>query len=260
MRQDGELDPRREGLGLSRLESVLFSKRVTILAGHFGSGKTEIALNGALGLAAAGVPVSLVDLDVVKPYFRSRSGREHLSQGGVRLVAPEGDYYSSDLPIILPQIRGVLNDPSQRIVMDAGGDDTGARVVGSLTDTIPLDETDFLLVLNFRRPFTPDVEAAVTMVREIESKARLAVTGLVSNTHLMGETTREIILEGYEQARETSGRIGVPLAAVTIEQSQAKAVEPGELDCPLCVMTRIVKPFFEESREQRTVGPLFVVG
>jgi hypothetical protein len=260
MRRDGELDPPREGQGLSSLESIFSRKRVTILAGHFGSGKTEIALNGALGLAATGVPVSLVDLDVVKPYFRSRSGREHLSRGGVRLVAPQGDYYSSDLPIILPQIRGVLQDPSERIIMDAGGDDTGARVVGSLTDTIPMDETDLLLVLNFRRPFTPDVEAAVTMVREIESKARMAVTGLISNTHLMGETTREIILEGYEQATETSRRIGVPLVAVTIEKAQAKAIEPGELDCPICVMTRIVKPFFDEDREQRTIGPLFVVG
>lgn len=260
MRQDGELDPLREGQGLSRLESVLFRKRVTILAGHFGSGKTEIALNGALDLAVTGASVSLVDLDVVKPYFRSRSGREHLSRGGVRLVAPEGDYYSSDLPIILPQIRGVLADESQRIVMDAGGDDTGARVVGSLTDAIPSDETEFLLVLNFRRPFTPDVEAAITMVREIEEKARMAVTGLVSNTHLMGETTREIILEGYVQSKETSRRLGIPLAAVTIEKSQAKAIEPGDFDCPVCVMTRIVKPFFDEDREQRTIGPLFVVG
>ena len=240
----------------------LFSRRITILAGHFGSGKTEITLNGALELAARGEAVTLVDLDVVKPYFRSRSAREFLRQGGVDLVAPQGEFFSSDLPIILPQIRSAVGDPSRKVLLDAGGDDTGARVVGSLTDVIREgEETDFLLVLNFRRPFTPDVPSATAMVREIEATARLRVTGLISNTHLMHETTPEVALEGYRLARETARGLGVRLAAVTVEEPLLAPVRDGVgAECPVAPLRRIVRPPFEGSRQQRTVGPLFAVG
>jgi RecA/RadA recombinase len=239
----------------------LFTRRITILAGHFGSGKTEITLNGALELAALGETVTLVDLDVVKPYFRSRSAREFLRQGGVDLVAPQGEFFSSDLPIILPQIRSAVMDPSRKVLLDAGGDDTGARVIGSLADVIREgEETDFLLVLNFRRPFTPDVASAAAMIREIEATARLKVTGLVSNTHLLHLTTALIAVEGYELAAETARRVGARLAAVTVEEPLAAQVRARIPGCPVVPLRRIVRPPFEGPRQQRTVGPLFVVG
>ncbi len=242
------------------VEPALFPRRVTILAGHFGSGKTEIALNGALGLAASGIEVSLVDLDVVKPYFRSRSAREFLRQAGVQLVAPDGEFFSSDLPIILPQVRGALGDRSRKVLMDAGGDDTGARVVGSLADTIPAEETDFLLVLNFRRPFTPDVDAALAMAREIEATARLKITGLISNTHLMKETTLEVVMAGHEMALRTSRLMGIPLVALTVKDALLSAVQGAGPGCPVIPLKPLVKPAFEEERGQRKIGPLFVVG
>lgn len=136
----------------------MYRKRVTVFVGHFGSGKTEIALNGALDLAAAGERVVVADLDVVKPYFRSRSARAILSDAGIELLAPTGANIHSDLPIIVPQIRSRLRDSNRRLIMDVGGDDIGARVLGSLADVVPLDDTDCLLVLNFRRPSTPDPE------------------------------------------------------------------------------------------------------
>lgn len=238
----------------------LFRRRVTILAGHFGSGKTEITINAALALAAGETPVSVVDLDVVKPYFRSRSAKNILAQAGVELVAPSGEYYSSDLPIILPEIRARLRDPNRKLLMDAGGDDTGVRAVASLTDIIPADDADFFLVLNFRRPFTPDVESALTMIAEIETTSRLKVTGILSNTHLMGETTPEIVREGYAMALETARRVGTRVVAVTVDSAVRSSLDPDRFECPLVVMKRIVKPPFEESRRERTVGPLFVVG
>ncbi len=242
------------------MERVLFPRRVTILAGHFGSGKTEIALNGALGLAAGGLEVSLVDLDVVKPYFRSRSAREFLRQAGVELVAPEGEFFSSDLPIILPQVRGALGDRSRKVLMDAGGDDTGARVVGSLTDAIPVGETDFLLVLNFRRPFTPDADSALVMAREIEATARLKITGLISNTHLMKETTLDVVMAGHDMALRTSSLLGIPLVALTVKDALLNAAQEAAPGCPVIPLRPLVKPAFEEERGQRKVGPLFVVG
>jgi len=237
----------------------MYQRRVIIFVGHFGSGKTEIALNGALELAAAGSSVTVADLDVVKPYFRSRSARAILSDAGVDLLAPTGANVHADLPIIVPQIRSCLRDEHSRLILDVGGDDLGARVLGSLSDVIPFDDTDCLLVLNFRRPSTPDPERAVAMVREIEAVGRVPVSGLISNTHLMDETTPEVVLDGYRQALETARLAEVPLVAITVEEELAAVLEGGDLECPVVPLRRIVKPPFAQSPELRTTGPLFVV-
>lgn len=237
----------------------MYRRRVTVFVGHFGSGKTEIALNGALDLAASGSPVTLADLDVVKPYFRTRSARAILSDAGIELLAPTGANVHADLPIIVPQIRSHLRQARRRLIMDVGGDDTGARVLGSLSDVVPLDETDCFLVLNFRRPSTPDPERAMKMVRDIEGVGRVPVTGLVSNTHLMDETTPEVVLDGCRKARETADLVGVPLVAVTVNGSLTAQLENVDLECPLISLRRIVRPPFEQQHAQRTTGPLFVV-
>jgi hypothetical protein len=174
-------------------------------------------------------------------------------------LAPTGANIHSDLPIIVPQIRSRLRDSDRRLIMDVGGDDIGARVLGSLADVVPLDDTDCLLVLNFRRPSTPDPDAAVAMVREIEAVGRVPVSGLISNTHLMDETTPEVVLEGYHQAVETARLAKVPLVAVTVAGELALVLRDEKLECPVVAMRRIVEPPFAQSREQRTVGPLFVV-
>ncbi len=232
--------------------------RVTAFLGHFGSGKTELALNRALELAAAGDRVTLADLDVVKPYFRSRAARDILAVAGVELLAPTGENVFADLPIIVPQIRSALREPGRRLLLDVGGDDTGARVLGSLADVLPADETEVLLVLNFRRPSTPDPDRAAAMVRAIETVGRVAVTGLVSNTHLLGETTADIVLDGLAMARATADVVGVPVVAVAVADGLADELAGHELDCPLIPLRRIVRPPFEQPRS-RTTGPLFVV-
>jgi hypothetical protein len=237
----------------------LFERRVTLLVGHFGSGKTEIALNIALDLAASGSRVTLADLDVVKPYFRSRSAREILADAGISLLAPTGDKVHADLPIIVPQIRQALRDPSCRLIADVGGDDTGARVLGSMSDVVPPDESDCLVVLNFKRPATTRPAEAVAMVRAIETVARVPVTGLVSNTHLMAETTRDVVLEGYRMAMETAAELKLPVVAAAVATQIVDDIAEAELDCPLLVLRRVVLPPFEQSYHQRTSGPLFVV-
>jgi hypothetical protein len=237
----------------------LFEKRVTVFVGHFGSGKTEIALNGALELAAAGVPVTLADLDVVKPYFRSRAARAILADAGIELLAPTGANVHSDLPIIVPQIRSTLRHDRRHLILDVGGDDVGARVLGSLSDVVRLDDTECLLVLNFRRPSTPDPERALAMVREIEAVGRVPVTGLISNTHLMDETTAKVVMEGYRMALETASLAGVPLVAITVASDLAEEMSAEDLECPVIAMRRIVRPPFAQDLERRTTGPLFVV-
>lgn len=237
----------------------MYRKRVTLLVGHFGSGKTEIALNAALDLAASGGRVTLADLDVVKPYFRSRSARAILSEAGIELLAPTGANVHADLPIIVPQIRSQLQDPDRRLIVDVGGDDVGARVLGSLSDVIPFDDTDCLLVLNFRRPATPDPERALEMIREIEAVGRVPVSGLISNTHLMAETTPAVVVDGYRKAVETGSLAEVPVVAVTVTEDLAADLREEEFECPVVTMRRIVVPPFAQNHERRTTGPLFVV-
>jgi hypothetical protein len=237
----------------------LFENRVTLLVGHFGSGKTEIALNGALELAAGGESVTLADLDVVKPYFRSRSARQLLAESGVELIAPAGECVHADLPIIVPQVRTALRDRSGRTIMDVGGDDTGARVLGSLSDVIPIDETDCLVVLNFRRPSTRNADEAVAMVRQIEAVSRVPVTGLVSNTHLLRETTPQVVLAGHRMAQQAARDLGLPVVAVTACEELYDELSAEELGCPLVVLRRIVLPPFEQQHLTRASGPLFVV-
>ena len=232
---------------------------MTLLVGHFGSGKTEIALNGALELAAGGVRITLADLDVVKPYFRSRSARAILSDAGIELLAPTGANVHADLPIIVPQIRSHLRDPSRRLIMDVGGDEIGARVLGSLSDVVPFDDTDCLLVLNFRRPSTPDAERALQMIREIEAVGRVPVSGLISNTHLLAETTPAVVVGGYHQAVETARLAEVPLVAVTVTEELIADLGQENFECPVVALRRIVMPPFAQSYERRTTGPLFVV-
>jgi hypothetical protein len=236
---------------------VVFESRVTVLVGHFGSGKTEIALNLAMDQASGGVPVTMADLDVVKPYFRTRSARALLAESGIDLLAPEGPNIHADLPIIVPEIRSHLRQSHRRLIIDVGGDDVGARVLGSLSDVVPADETECLLVLNFRRPSTPDPQAAVGMVRDIENVGRLPVAGLISNTHLMDETDLEVILDGLEQAEQTGRILGIPVVAVAAAEDLAVELR-ARVDHPVVALRRIVVPPFELPK-QRTTGPLFVV-
>jgi hypothetical protein len=143
--------------------------------------------------------------------------------------------------------------------MDVGGDEVGARVLGSLSDVVPIDDTDCWLVLNFRRPSTPDPERALEMVREIEAVGRLQVSGLISNTHLMDETTPAIVLDGYDRAIETARMAEIPVVAVTVTEDIAADLRDEDFECPVVAIHRIVKPPFAQNLERRTTGPLFVV-
>jgi hypothetical protein len=236
----------------------MFETNVTALLGHFGSGKTELAINGALAAAGRGETVTLADLDVVKPYFRSRSARHILKEAGVGLIAPEGEHVFADLPIIVPQVRDAIRRHHRKVILDIGGDATGARVLGSLSDVLPRADCDVLAVLNFLRPSTPDVAGAVAMIRAIEATARTRITGLVSNTHLLEETTAEIVADGAAKAVETGRELELPVVGAAMFRELADELE-GAMPCPILRLERIVKPPFDLQPKARTTGPLFVL-
>ncbi|MEI6667678.1 MAG: hypothetical protein WCP29_05940 [Acidobacteriota bacterium] len=188
--------------------------RVTVLVGHFGAGKTELAVNLAIGLAGRGETVSLIDADLVKPYFRSRLLRDELAEQGVDLVAPHGDQFYADLPILVPEVAGAVGQAEaglRRVIVDAGGSDVGARVLGAVGGLRNPALTDVLFVVNGNRPFAEEVAGVVTMLRQVETASKLVVNGLVANTHLMSETTRDVIEAGLALAEAVSRETGLPV-------------------------------------------------
>jgi hypothetical protein len=245
--------------GLESHVSVLDALRrsVVVLTGHFGSGKTEIALNLALGFATRAIEVTLVDLDVVKPYFRCRVAKEDLEARGIRVVAPTGDRFYVDLPIVVPAVRSAARDgcgPRARCIIDVGGHDLGARVLGSLSDAIDREATEVLFVVNANRPFAEDLPSVHRMLLDVQAAARLAVTGLVANTHLMDETTPETVREGIRAARDLEAATGIPLRFCAMQRRIAAAFggSDGRERLPVLAMERyIVAPFAVQPRGPR---------
>jgi len=187
---------------------------VTVLVGHFGAGKSEIAVNLAFGWRERGDAVTVVDLDVVKPYFRSRLLRDEMQARGIGLVVPDGDRFYADLPIVVPEVRGAVGRAMAglgRAVLDVGGADVGARVLGSLAGLDDPHLADVIFVVNGNRPFAESPEAVMDMLREIERVSKLTVTGLAANTHLINETTDDTVVEGLALADAVSRASGLPV-------------------------------------------------
>lgn len=195
----------------------ILHRRITALVGPYGSGKTELSLALAAAHAQTSArPVALADLDVLKPYFRSREAAARAQRMGVQVLAPAGAWGSADLPILPADLRGALQDPSRDFVIDVGGDETGARVLGSLSDILAAADCELLLVLNRHRPFTTTAEQAVQLARGIEAAARLRFAGIVSNTHLMEHTTDKDVRAGLAMAQEAAALVGVAVRFVGV--------------------------------------------
>jgi len=227
---------------------------VTVFVGNFGSGKTEIALNYALHLAARGEPVRLVDLDIVNPYFRSREAREFVEARGVEVVAPVNEYAFADLPILLREVAGSLGRADAHVVLDVGGDDLGARVLGGFSATLRATVTAVWQVVNERRPFTDSPAGCRRMYDELETASRLKIRGLIANAHLIHETTPEVVLRGVRFAREMSESLGVPLVFAAIERGLLERNPELELGCPLLPLDRFMTSPWEQSIRRGPIG------
>ena len=205
-------------------------KRMQIITGHYGSGKTEYAVNLARSLAEKMENVVLADLDIVNPYFRSYEQTKMLEDAGVKVIVTSCGGVA-DIPALNPAVMSVFQDSKWNGVLDIGGDPIGARVLARFAYQIKEDEYDLLFVLNANRPETRDVESALTYMRGIENECHLRVTGIVNNTHLCGETTIEEIFKGAALAQALSEKTGLPIVHHAVqkkfaEQAAAKLSEP----------------------------------
>lgn len=197
---------------MSRLPDI---KRFTVVTGHYGCGKTNLSVNLAIDLTARYAQVTLVDLDVVNPYFRSSDYTAMLERHGVRVIAPTFAGTTLDTPVLSPQIASAfLSDGA--VIFDVGGDDAGATALGRYSsDIAPLDY-DLLYVINRYRSLTTTPEEAAALLAEIEGAAHLKATGVVNNSHLRGDTTASTVLGSLEFARETARLLGLPLRFTTV--------------------------------------------
>jgi hypothetical protein len=209
-------------------------KRLTLFAGHYGSGKTNIAVNYALSLAREGKRVCIADLDIVNPYFRTKDSETELSAAGITLISPRYANTNVDLPALPPESYRLVQDRSSFGVMDIGGDDRGAFALGRFAEAIR-EEDDYRMafVVNCYRPLTSTVEDTVGIMREIEDAAGLKFTSIVNNSNLGRETTEKTLLDSLDFVRELSQRTGLEVWMHTAEGCVAERIS----DIPVFPMT-----------------------
>ena len=190
----------------------MIAKRITLVAGHYGSGKTNIALNYARMLKRAGSPVTVADLDIVNPYFRTKDSAADLQAEGIDLVVSDFANSNVDFPALPKEIYALVADRETKIVMDIGGDDRGALALGRYVPDIKAEgDYEMLAVVNAARPLTRTPQEAVEVLREIEAACRLPFTGIVNNTNVGAETTVETVLGSIPYADEIAALMGVPV-------------------------------------------------
>ena len=200
-------------------------KRLTLMAGHYGSGKTNIAVNLAMMLKREGNDVVIADLDIVNPYYRTKDSEEELRAAGIPLISSEYANSNVDVPALPQELYSIVDVKSRHAIVDIGGDDRGALALGRYTPYI-LEENDFdmLLVVNKYRPLTPDTESTLEVMREIEAAGGLPFTGIVNNSNLGRETTPEDVIASDAYAKEIAAATGLPIRMTTVKADIAGAV------------------------------------
>ncbi len=220
---------------------VELDRRLFAFVGNYGSGKTEVAVNFTIALSKVVKPVAIVDMDIVNPYFRCREAQEQLENEGIETIFPKGEYFWADLPIILPQVKGVLERKNGYVVLDVGGEDMGARILASLDDSLKEKDADYLFVLNLSRPFTDDVKGCLETFKMIEDAGKIRLTGIVLNTHLLLDTTPETIYNGYTKAREVAEKSRLPIRFVSIEKGLLAKLDMSQVPSPVLPLERIMR-------------------
>ncbi|MBQ5906108.1 MAG: hypothetical protein IIW88_09605 [Clostridia bacterium] len=205
------------------------SKRVVIFAGHYGSGKTNIAVNFAKELKKSGKSVALADLDIVNPYFRSKDSENELKEEGIDLICSEFAATNLDIPALPFTINRIINDKNSYAVLDIGGDDAGSVVLGRLANAIKSEDNyEMIFVVNFFRPITRTAEDAVEIMREIEAVSSLKFTAIVNNSNLGALTTKEDIFSTENEVKKLCKITSLPLLFSSVESNIYDVVKKSE--------------------------------
>lgn len=196
------------------------ARRITLFAGHYGSGKTNIAVNYALYLAEQGKQVTLADMDIVNPYYRAKDSADEMEKAGVKMIASAYANSNVDVPALPQEMYAVTEDKARYAVLDVGGDDRGALALGRYAPEI-LKENNFhmIYVFNASRPLSRRAEDALEIMKEIEIAGGVPFTAIVNNTNLGKETTWETVTASMEEANKLSQISGLPLLFTAVNES-----------------------------------------
>ncbi len=191
---------------------VFDHKRFIILTGNYGSGKTELALNLAFSFAEAGLRTTLVDLDIVNPYFRSGEKYHEMENAGVRMLMPTFALTTVDIPALPAEIQSVFELPSDKVIFDVGGDDTGAAALGRYHHAFEQrrDQTMMALVVNCMRPLTGNQEDIMDLALRISNRSRMQIDMMINNTNLANDTTPQMIETGESITASCATRMNIP--------------------------------------------------
>lgn len=215
---------------------------ILIIAGNYGSGKTETAVNLAATARKTGMDVNIADLDLVNPYFRTREARVPLEALGVKVILPHRNYLHADLPILAPAVASMIRQPADLTILDAGGDDVGVTVLAALEGVFKEKKVNMLQVINAFRPFTETVEGCLRIKSEIETSSKLKVTGLVSNANLIEETKVDHIYTGLDLVQAVAERTGLDMEFITASTKVLPTLDPGRIPCPVLKINRKLLP------------------
>ena len=193
----------------------MFSNRITVFTGHFGSGKTEVAVNYAQQTARTGKKTAIIDLDIVNPFFRTADVKNMLESENIKVITPVYANTNVDVPSLPAEISGMFEDKSYSVIIDVGGDDLGARAVSRYRDQIANDDYIHYFVVNTRRPMTRTPEEIISMIMEIQHSAGLKVDMLVNNANILGATTPELLAEASEILDAVSAELSIPVGFIS---------------------------------------------
>ncbi|SRR6056297_442164 len=186
-------------------------KNLTIIVGHYGSGKTEFAVNYAIKSKKDYEKINLIDLDIINPYFRSRERKKELKESNIKVIGSSIKNKNLDLPSLSPGINGAINENTSKTIIDAGGDPIGAKALSRYYKQIRRKDYDMFLVVNANRPETQTVEAVIDYYNKIQGASRLMITGFINNTHMLKETTKEDVYRGKQLVEEVSEKLNIPI-------------------------------------------------
>ena len=208
-------------------------KLIYVIIGHYGSGKTEVAVSLARSIKNA----TIIDMDIVNPYFRSKDAQSILEKEGIKLIAPEFANTNVDIPSLPPEILGALQS-DENVILDVGGDEDGAIALGQYSRIITEKGYEMICVVNTRRPMTENAEGVVETVRLIEQASRLKVTSLINNTNVKNETTPQMIEDGQAIIEKASKMLEIPVKAIACVPEIANSIS---INLPKIILDLFIK-------------------